>query len=138
MASLQEVQEFCIKNAGKVASGVNRNGSPISGRILAFNGYGDVLLETDPNKKNDKVPNPLPKVPYKLGDWYRVIADCGIGMSVKFDTITLEEKATTAQPKPTSTPSFDQPTTYVQAKPSNRCGHDECDSWCHRKYVGLN
>lgn len=139
ITTIEEIKKFCMNNAGKMASGSNIKSQHVKGRIIAFDLDKKVLLEIEGSAKNPKIPNPLPSIPYRVGEWYRVIADCGTGVSISWASLKLLEgdDAIDVLSKPMPSMPSSPPSTYVEAKRSG-CGHEEClDGWCHRRYAGI-
>lgn len=91
MMSPEEVKNFCVKNAGRVASGKRiHNKDFIIGRITSFAEDGIFLEVKQKNYINDKLPDPLPEIPYFDNLFYWVISPCCYGDSVfADDSLTL-------------------------------------------------
>jgi hypothetical protein len=144
----QELEDFCTKNAGKIASGHERNTNVLKrGRIVAFmiDQFHNllVLLEDEPPKIQVNIPSPLSTTPYQFKNWHWVIAPAYMGAPVKAETIVLGElRATGAgaavynQPQPQAQGTLKAIVEQAQAA-ARVCKHPECDTWCHRNYIGV-
>lgn len=139
----EELQDFVVENAGKMASGRCRTGSrppwPIKrGKIIAFTidqfGKALILLE-DPNGKEKKdLPNPLSTIPFHMDGWYRVASPARLGFPVYADSVVIDEQVSD-QTQPIATVPDEK---YIRDEEATIrvCLHSECDTWCHRKYSG--
>ena len=158
----QELKDFCVKNAGKMAFGKDRStDAQRRGRIIAYaiDQFNKplILLEDEKGKSNDKVPNPLPSIPYETHGWWRVISPAKTGTPVKADTVVLEDEIQAATHcscghGPASHQTYEivkgtqgctscwacNPAPKASAQPTgdNRmCSHPQCGSWCHIAYI---
>ena len=144
--------DFCVENAGKVASGKHvRSGEIKRGRIIAFtvDQYSRplILLENVNDVEKKDLPNPLPSIPFLMGNWFRVISPAKMGDMCLADTVVIDEEVSDhgACPIQPSTPQPVQGTLKAiveQGKAAQaarrKCDHSECDpDWCHRKYAGI-
>ncbi len=129
---LEKLSKFCLDNAGKIASGEDKDGKKHSGRILSYapskSGGWIILEDTRLGKK--QLPNPLPNTPHLDNKWYCVITDCHLGYACLADSVKLVVEAKISTP-PTITPAPVKATTY-------KCGHEKCvDGFCVPLYCGF-
>lgn len=132
MKTLQEIRQFCIENAGGVASGIGEGNREYTGRILAYGmKHQLILLENDSLPENNDIPNPLPRFPYEMDNWGRVLSPCRKGIAVKAISVKLIGAGSVVKN------DKEKVIGIVKSITQNLC-HPECDLlWCHRKYAGL-
>lgn len=139
--NMDELKTFCVDNAGKMATGKNGKGAnalTFSGRIIAYKlstrAGAIILLEASNGEKNKRIPNPLPSIPFLVGEWMRVISDCNIGSPVLADTVSL---GTTVKIDDKVIGVAQEVQASTQVTINKVCPHPECDTWCHRAYAGI-
>jgi hypothetical protein len=147
----QDLIDFCVENAGKMASGKHVRSREVKrGRIIAFtvDQYGRplILLENANDVEKTDLPNPLPSIPYVMGNWFRVTSPAKMGDMCLAETVVLEEEASdhgACPVQPSAPPTQGTLKAIVeQGKATQaarrKCDHQECDpDWCHRKYAGI-
>lgn len=139
----KELEDFCVENAGKIASGRSRGTArTVKGRIIAFTvdqfNQALILLEDEKGPDNKNVPNPLPSIPYSIKGWSRVVSPSKIGFPVFADTVVVVSEVSDQIPAtaPKAVKQVDD--TYIPDTVAKICIHNECDpTWCHRKYAGI-
>lgn len=155
----QELHDFCINNAGKIATGKYRGpqswnnvktGTPTvkRGRIIAFTidqfDNGLILLEDVNGKDKKDLPNPLPAIPHYMDGWFRVVSPAKLGFPVYADSVVLESEnpsvaiQVSIQDGISADVQRDIALATLAPQESKVCIHKECDAtWCHRKYAGI-
>jgi hypothetical protein len=137
LSTPEEIAEFCIANACKMASGIAiyaKTGSTMRGRIIGYSARS-ILLEDPNGKLNAAVPYPLPSVPYLLDRWHRLISPVNLGVAIDPSTIVLEE-VSKPEVATTSAPVYTPVVKEILAQARRKCEHDCCDTWCKVKYYG--
>lgn len=140
----KDLKDFCIENAGKIASGRYRGITPtkiVKGRILAFVvdqfNQALILLEDPKGKDNADLPNPLPTIPYTSKGWQRVVSPSKMGFPVYAESVVVEAAVSDQNSAPVKAVTTDVATHIPDTEPTV-CMHTSCDpTWCHLKYVGL-
>jgi hypothetical protein len=142
-----EIKNFCVKNAGQMASGLYTSTSDpsktlnVSGRIIGFDDTR-ILLENASGK--ERVTKALPAIPTKTTDgWSRVVGPCKVGWPCKATSVQLMQggAATTTEVAPTTEAKEVKAATKssIWLSKKNKCNnHSECaDGFCHREYTGV-
>lgn len=134
-----ELSKFCIDNAGKDASGEDKDGKMHSGRILAYlasNSGGWIVLEDNKLGKK-KLPSPLPTIPFLDNKWYCVVTDCHLGVACRAGSVKIAGTPNLSNSIPPQNITAQAPS-KASVKAPRPCGHNECHiDWCWKKYIGL-
>jgi hypothetical protein len=132
-----ELQAFCVSNAGAVATGEDKDGNRRRGRILAYTpskSDGWIILEdtTLAKKKMDDIASGKTIL---VDKWVRVIGgEYHLGYACVASTIKLADVSPKALPKATVNVA---PSVPRSIGASRKCKHDECYvDWCWKAYIG--
>ncbi len=137
-----ELAQFCLTNAGKVATGISvaDKNKVVKGRIVAYSisakGTQYILIEdSDKPKKNmpDKAAT-LP-IPFKNDDWYCVVRDPHLGYGCLASSVKVIN--TTIEKVEESITDLMSLVAEEKEGTERRCSHKMCDTdWCKIKYMG--
>lgn len=134
-----ELEKFCVENAGALAAGKDKDGNSRKGRIVAYmpgKMTSWILLE-DTKLPKSKTPSVLPSMPYLFEKWYRVVGDCHLGSPCIASTVNVFIDKIEVKGAVKVIPEKEEPAPIVNTI-KRKCGHTECHvDWCWMKYAGF-